>query len=73
MCHKGGNSAACLEEHRSNGHFHRDNIKAKLLDKVTSPKMDQSITKAILDCGKCKVRNNASSFSPRANYQTTPV
>ena len=42
------------EEHRNNGHFHRDNIKAKLLDRVTSPKMDQSITKAILDCGKCK-------------------
>ena len=42
------------EEHRDNGHFHRDNIKVKLLDKVTSPKMDQSITKAILDCGKCK-------------------
>ena len=42
------------EEHRDNGHFHRDNIKAMLLDKITSPKMDQSITKAILDCGKCK-------------------
>ena len=42
------------EEHRRNGHFHRDNIKAKLLDRITSPNMDQSITKAILDCGKCK-------------------
>ena len=42
------------EEHRTNGHFHRDNIKAKLLDRITSPKIDQSITKAILDCGKCK-------------------
>ena len=42
------------EEHRSNGHFHRDNIKAMLLDRVTSPGMDQSITKAILECGKCK-------------------
>ena len=42
------------EEHRNNRHFHWDNIKAKLLDKVMSPKMDQSITKAILDCGKCK-------------------
>jgi hypothetical protein len=42
------------EEHHDNGHFHRDNIKAKLLDRITSPKMDQSITKAILDCGKCK-------------------
>jgi hypothetical protein len=42
------------EEHRNNGHFHRDNIKAQLLNRITSPKMDQSITKAILDCGKCK-------------------
>ena len=42
------------EEHRNNGHFHRDNIKAKLLDRFTSPKMDQSITRAILDCRKCK-------------------
>jgi hypothetical protein len=42
------------DEHRNNGHFHRDNIKAKLLDKVTSPNMDQSITKAIMDCGRCK-------------------
>ena len=42
------------EEHRNNGHFHRDNIKAKLLDRITSPKIDQSITKAILNCGKCK-------------------
>jgi hypothetical protein len=31
-----------------------DNIKANLLDKITSPKMDQSITKAILNCSKCK-------------------
>lgn len=38
----------------NNRHFHRDNIKAKLLDTITSPKMEQSITKAILDCGKCK-------------------
>jgi hypothetical protein len=46
--------ALAWEEHRNNGHFHRDNIKANLLNKITSPKMDQSITKAILDCGKCK-------------------
>jgi hypothetical protein len=46
--------ALAWEEHRNNGHFHRDNIKANLLTRITSPKMDQSITKAILDCGKCK-------------------
>jgi hypothetical protein len=46
--------ALAWEEHRNNGHFHRDSIKANLLNRITSPKMDQSITKAILDCGKCK-------------------
>lgn len=46
--------ALAWEEHRNNGHFHRDSIKANLLNKITSPKMDQSITRAILDCGKCK-------------------
>ena len=46
--------ALAWEEHRNNGHFHRDNVKAILLNKITSPKMDQSITKAILDCGRCK-------------------
>ena len=46
--------ALAWEEHRNNGHFHRDNIKANLLNKITSPKMDQSIMKAIMNCGKCK-------------------
>ena len=47
--------ALAWEEHQNNGHFHRDNIKVNLLDRITSPRMDQSITRAILDCGKCKV------------------
>ena len=46
--------ALALEEHWNNGHFHRDNIKANLLNRIMSLKMDQSITKAILNCGKCK-------------------
>ena len=46
--------ALAWEEHRNNGHFHRDNVKANLLNKITSPKLDQSITKAIMACGKCK-------------------
>ena len=46
--------ALAWEEHRNNRHFHRDNIKASLLNKIMSPKMDQSITKAILNCRKCK-------------------
>ena len=54
MHNERGNSSTCLGGHRNNGHFYQDNIRAKLLDKVTSPKMDQSITKVILDCGKCK-------------------
>ena len=46
--------ALAWEEHHNNGHFHQDNIKANLLNRITSPQMDQSITKAILNCGKCK-------------------
>ena len=42
------------EIHRNNGHFHRDNIKAKLMDTITSPRLDKSITEAIMNCGKCK-------------------
>ena len=51
---KGETTQLAWEEHRNNGHFHRDNIKVKLLDRITSPNMDQSITKAIMNCGKCK-------------------
>jgi hypothetical protein len=46
--------ALAWEEHRNNGHFHRDGIKVKLLDRITSPKMEQSSMKANLNCGKCK-------------------
>ena len=46
--------ALAWEENRNNSHFHWDNIKANLLNRITSPQMDQSITKAILNCGKCK-------------------
>lgn len=42
------------EVHWNNGHFHRDNIKASPLNRITNSKMDLSITKAILSCGKCK-------------------
>ena len=63
------------EEHRNNGHFHRDHIKTKLLDSITSPKMDQSITKAILDCGKCKgfgTTHLHSLLEPITRRQQTP-
>ena len=47
--------ALAWEEHQNNGHFHRDNIKANLLNRITSLKMDQSITKAILIAENAKV------------------
>jgi len=40
--------------HRDGGHFHHDNIKAQLLDRIYSPGLDRSITQAIVGCGKCK-------------------
>ena len=46
--------ALAWEVHRNEGHFHRDNIKIALMDRIASPHLDQSITKAIMDCGKCK-------------------
>ncbi|RXW14873.1 hypothetical protein EST38_g10981 [Candolleomyces aberdarensis] len=46
--------AMAWEVHRDGGHFHRDSIKAQLLDRIASPKLDQSITRAIMNCGKCK-------------------
>ena len=42
------------EEHEKGGHWHRDNIKIALLDKIHSPRLDQSIIKAVLDCARCK-------------------
>jgi hypothetical protein len=42
------------EEHEKGGHWHRDNIKIALLDKIHSPKLDQSIVKAVLECARCK-------------------
>ena len=42
------------EVHRANGHFHRDNVKITLMDRVCSPGLDMSITKAIMGCGHCK-------------------
>lgn len=46
--------ALAYKIHCDHGHFHRDNIKAKLLDRITSPQMDKSITSTIMDCGKCQ-------------------
>ena len=42
------------EEHEKGGHWHRDNVKIVLLDRIHSPKLDHSILKAVLDCARCK-------------------
>ena len=42
------------QEHKMGGHFHRNLIKILLLDRIHSPKLDQSIMTAISDCAKCK-------------------
>lgn len=47
-------SVLAWEAHQRNGHFHRDNVKAELLDIISSPKLDKSIASAIMDCGRCK-------------------
>lgn len=41
-------------EHEMGGHFHYDLIKIALLNKILSPKLDQSIIKAMSDCTRCK-------------------
>ncbi|KIM44037.1 hypothetical protein M413DRAFT_55140, partial [Hebeloma cylindrosporum] len=41
-------SALAWELHRRKGHFHRDNIKTELHDTIISPKLDRSITTAVM-------------------------
>ncbi|PSR72521.1 hypothetical protein PHLCEN_2v11621 [Hermanssonia centrifuga] len=41
-------------EHATGGHWGRDAVKLALLDRICSPKLDQSIMDAISECGKCK-------------------
>ena len=41
-------------EHEQGGHWHRDTIKMALLDRYHSPRMDESILKAVLECPRCK-------------------
>ena len=41
-------------EHEQGGHWHRDAIKMALLDRYHSPKLDESIVKAVLECARCK-------------------
>ena len=46
--------ALAKEEHKKNGHFHRDNIKMVLMDKIQSPRLDELIVRVIKECAKCK-------------------
>ena len=39
---------------RSVGHLGRDLVKIQLMDQIKSPLLDQSILKAIWECGRCK-------------------
>jgi hypothetical protein len=45
-------------QHETNGHFMRDLVKLKLMDKYCGLRVDQVIVKGILNCGRCK------SFGP---------
>lgn len=40
--------------HEENGHFKQDSMKLRLVDKYCSTRIDQSIVRAINDCGRCK-------------------
>jgi hypothetical protein len=46
--------AMAREIHGREGHFGRNAIKEKLLDKIKSPYLDQTILAAICECGQCK-------------------
>lgn len=50
-------------EHVENGHWRRDLIRLKLADTICSPRLEKSITKAILECGRCKGFGGAFSYS----------
>ena len=41
------------KEHEQGGHWHGNGIKIALSDKIHSPKLDQSIVKAIMSCARC--------------------
>ena len=42
------------EIHATEGHFGRDSIKEKLMDRIKSPYLDRTILAAIQECGRCK-------------------
>ena len=50
--------ALASQQHQQGGHMGRDSIKVMLMDHITSPNLDLTITKVIRSCAQCK------SFSP---------
>lgn len=46
--------ALAATEHVMGGHWSRDLVKLKLMDRICSVCLDQSIIKALRDCGRCK-------------------
>jgi hypothetical protein len=51
--------AQAAAEHEQGGHFGCDLIKIKMLNCVCSPRLDKSITAAIVECGRCKAFGGA--------------
>ncbi|KIK58485.1 hypothetical protein GYMLUDRAFT_171114 [Collybiopsis luxurians FD-317 M1] len=43
-----------VQQHDAGGHWGWDHIKLALLDRICSPKLDDSVMVAIRDCAKCK-------------------
>lgn len=41
-------------EHTEHGHWGRDMVKLQLMDQICSPRLNKSITTAMLECGQCK-------------------
>jgi hypothetical protein len=51
------------EIHLLEGHFGRDSIKEKLMDRIKSPYLDRMILEAIKECGRCKGFGNTHLHS----------
>lgn len=42
------------EQHKDNGHWGRDAMKLALMDKILSTRLDETISKVIMECPQCK-------------------
>jgi hypothetical protein len=50
--------------HAERGHFHRDAVKLILLDSIESPRLDESILRAISNCGQCNLPTYTHAWTP---------